>query len=58
MFSLKPTLLFFLSQICRDQRMMDKANDWKTTKVITEDQAITNKSKQLIAIFIEKMLKN
>ena len=36
------SLNFF--QICRAQKMMDKTQDWKTTKVITEDDAITHKS--------------
>ena len=31
-------------QICRAQKMSDKTQDWKTTKVITEDEAITHKS--------------
>ena len=32
-------------EICQAQKMADQTQDWKATKIITEDEAITHKSK-------------
>ena len=37
-------ILHFSEQICRAKKLNDTTQNWKTTKVITEEEAITNKS--------------